>query len=85
MFSIILSYILLGGNNTDFNKIIKLIEKRRNNAYRKVNEEMILLYMEVGKLLYELTKNSSYGDKTIKKAAEFMLNNYPNIKGFKKS
>jgi len=85
VFSIILSYILLGGNNTDFNKIIKLIEKRRNNAYRKVNEEMILLYMEVGKLLYELTKNSSYGDKTIKKAAEFMLNNYPNIKGFKKS
>ena len=80
-----MSYILLVCNNTDFNKIIKLIEKRRNNAYRKVNEEMILLYMEVGKLLYELTKNSSYGDKTIKKAAEFMLNNYPNIKGFKKS
>lgn len=33
----------------NFNKIIEMIEKRKNNAYRKVNEEMILLYLEVGK------------------------------------
>ena len=26
-----------------------MIEKRKNNAYRKVNEELILLYLEVGK------------------------------------
>ena len=38
----------------NFNQIIEMIEKRKNNAYRKVNEEMILLYLEVGKLLYEL-------------------------------
>ena len=37
-----------------FNQIIEMIEKRKNNAYRKVNEEMILLYLEVGKFLYEL-------------------------------
>ena len=30
----------------NFNQII---EKRKNSAYRKVNEEMILLYLEVGK------------------------------------
>ena len=28
----------------NFNQIIEMIEKRKNNAYRKVNEEMILLY-----------------------------------------
>ena len=33
----------------NFNQIIEMIEKRRNNAYRKINEEMILLYLEVGK------------------------------------
>ena len=33
----------------NFNQIIEMIEKRKNNAYRKVNEEMILLYLEVGK------------------------------------
>ena len=41
-----------------------MIEKRKNNAYReKVNEEMILLYLEVGKFLYELEENANYGDK----------------------
>ena len=29
----------------NFNQIIKMIEKRKNNAYKKVNEEIILLYL----------------------------------------
>ena len=33
----------------NFNQIIEMIEKRKNNAYRKVNEGLILLYLEVGK------------------------------------
>ena len=56
----------------------------QNNAYKKVNEEMILLYLEVGKFLYELIENSNYGDKITTKAAEFMASNYPTIKGFTK-
>ena len=69
---------------TTFNKIIELIEIRKNNAYKKVNEEMILLYLDVGKYLYELQQNSKFGDKITLKAADFMKNNYPNIKGFTK-
>ena len=68
--------------DVNFNKIIELIEQRKNNAYRKVNEEMILLYMEIGKYLYDLIENSNYGEKIVDKAAEFMKNNYPLIKGF---
>lgn len=68
----------------NFNQIIEMIEKRKNNAYRKVNEEMILLFLEVGKFLYELKENGKYGDKITTKASEFMKNNYPNIKGFTK-
>ena len=68
----------------NFNQIIEMIEKRKNNAYRKVNEEMILLYLEVGKFLYELKQNSIYGDKITTKAAEFMKNSYPSIRGFTK-
>ena len=45
---------------------------------------MILLYLEVGKFLYELKENSNYGDKITTKASDFMKNNYPNIKGFTK-
>ena len=68
----------------DFSKIIEMIETRKNNAYRKVNEEMILLYLEIGKFLYELKAKSGYGDKITTKAADFMRNNYPAIKGFAK-
>ena len=34
-----------------------MIEQRKNNAYRKVNEELILLYFEIGKYLSELIDN----------------------------
>jgi len=67
-----------------FNRIIELIEIRKNNAYKKINEEMILLYLDVGKYLYNLQQKSNYGDKITTKAADFMKNNYPNIKGFTK-
>lgn len=70
--------------DVNFNQIIDMIEKRKNNAYRKVNQEMILLYLDVGKFLYELIENSSYGDKTTTKAANFMKTNYPEVKGFTK-
>ena len=49
--------------DTSFDKIIEFIESRKNNAYRKVNEEMILeakyLHPE---LSYELTKKLLSGE-----------------------
>jgi len=70
--------------DVNFNKLIELIEQRKNNAYIKINEELILMYLDVGKFLYKLQQKSNYGDKITTKAAEFMKNNYPNIKGFTK-
>ena len=69
---------------SNFNQIILMIEKRKNNAYKKVNEEMILLYLEVGKFIYDMKKSSGYGDKITTKVAEFMKKNYPHIRGFTK-
>lgn len=48
-------------NNIDlsFNEIINMIETRRNNAYRKVNEELIGLYWDFGKYI---SKCVSTGD-----------------------
>lgn len=34
--------------------------------------------------LYELIENGNYGDKITTKAADFMKNNYPEVKGFTK-
>ena len=70
--------------DTNFNRIIEFIENRKANAYVKINEEMILLYLDVGKYLFDIQQESKYGDKITTKAAEFMKNNYPNIKGFTK-
>ena len=67
-----------------FIEIVKMIDERKNNAYRKVNEEMILLYFDIGKFLYGLIEKGNYGDKITSKAAEFMKDNYPTIKGFTK-
>lgn len=64
--------------------MIEIIEQRKNNAFLKINEELILLYLDIGKFLYDLQQNSKYGDKITTKAANFMKNNHPNIKGFTK-
>ena len=42
------------------------------------------MYLDIGKFLYGLQQERKYGDKITTKAAEFMKNNYPNIKGFTK-
>ena len=34
--------------NVDFLFIMNLIEKHRKSAYRKVNEELIMMYYEMG-------------------------------------
>lgn len=63
----------------NFNRIIELIEQRKNNAFLKINEELILMYLDVGKFLYNLQQSSKYGDKITTKAAEFMKNNHPSL------
>lgn len=32
-----------------FNEVVGIIEKARERAYRKVNEELILMYRDIGK------------------------------------
>ena len=39
--------------NNIFEEIVKMIETRRNNAYRKINEELISLYWDFGKYISE--------------------------------
>lgn len=66
----------------NFNDVIQLIENRRQNAYRKVNEEIVSLYWEIGEYLSNQVKNSGYGEGIVKKLADFMKKEYINLKGF---
>ena len=65
-----------------FEDIIKIIETAREQAYRKVNEELILMYQKVGKYISEKTKESFYGENLVDRMADFFKMNYPDLKGF---
>lgn len=69
----------------NFNEIAEIIEVRKNNAYRKVNEELISLYWDFGKYISEKIKNASWGNKTIDKLVKFINTNYPSLRGFNRS
>lgn len=73
-------------NLLDFNfkEIIDMIETRRDNAYKKVNEELISLYWDFGKYISEKVNDNNWGDKIVEKLAEFMKREYPTMKGFNK-
>lgn len=65
-----------------FAEIAKIIEEARDNAYRKVNEELILMYQRVGRFLSEKSKEANYGDSYIDSLADYIQNQFPGIKGF---
>lgn len=65
-----------------FKELINIVETRRDNAYRKVNEELISLYWDFGKYVSEIVSNSKWGNNTILKIVEFMKEKYPTLRGF---
>ena len=69
-------------NNNPFEEIVMIVENAKERAYRKVNEELILMYQEVGKYISEKTKEASYGSGFVDNVAEFFFTNYPELKGF---
>lgn len=64
------------------NTIINLIERARQNAIQSVNSELINLYWNVGEYLSKESAKSSFGDSFIDETANYIKNNYPEIKGF---
>lgn len=65
-----------------FTEIAQIIEEARNSAYRKVNEELILMYQRIGQFLSEKSKEATYGDGYIDSLAKYIQNQFPGIKGF---
>ena len=65
-----------------FDEIAIMVETRRNNAFRRVNEELIALYWDFGKYISEKVDDGNWGEKIIDKLVEFMKREYPTLKGF---
>ena len=65
-----------------FSEIAQIIKETRENAYRKVNEELILMYQKVGKFLSEKSETATYGESYIDSLSEYIRQLFPGIKGF---
>ncbi|KNY24751.1 PDDEXK nuclease domain-containing protein [Pseudobacteroides cellulosolvens] len=72
----------MGAENLRFNKIIELIHSARENALRKVNEELIILYWNVGEYISKELETKSWGASYIDEIAKYISENCPEIKGF---
>jgi predicted nuclease of restriction endonuclease-like (RecB) superfamily len=67
---------------SNFGRVVNIIETAKSNAYRKVNEELIRMYWLVGQFVSEEVKSVSYGDAFMSELADFIQNKFPGIKGF---
>ena len=68
--------------NEQFEKIVNIIESAKERAYRKVNEELILMYRDVGEYISKQSEKTEYGDAFVQKLADSFAENYPDLKGF---
>lgn len=68
--------------DVQFEKVVNIIKSAKERAYSKVNEELILMYRDIGEYISEQSENSEYGDAFVQKLADFFAANYPELKGF---
>lgn len=62
--------------------LIQIISQSRQNALKKVNEELIQMYWKVGEYLSTESTKTLFGDAYIDTVAEEIQNAFPGIKGF---
>ena len=65
-----------------FYRIVDILESAKERAYRKVNEELILMYRDIGEYISAQSENAEYGDGFVQRLADFFAENYPELKGF---
>lgn len=69
-------------NHNDFDQITLLIAEARNRAFRKVNEELVLLYFEIGNIISEKVTAGAWGGGTDNELAEYISIQLPGLSGF---
>lgn len=68
--------------HNEFEQVALLIEEARNRAFYKVNEELVLLYFKVGKIVSAKVDAGAWGERTVDELAAFIEHTYPGMKGF---
>ncbi len=62
-------------------RIVGIVESARERAFRKVNEELVLMYWDIGEYISKLSQDAEYGDAFVQRLADFFAENYPDLKG----
>lgn len=62
--------------------LIKIIDESRQNAFKRVNEELIRMYWKVGEYLSKESEKAEFGDAYIDSVAKEIQDAFPGIKGF---
>ncbi|OQX76021.1 MAG: hypothetical protein B6D61_09430 [Bacteroidetes bacterium 4484_249] len=78
---------LLPENNDYKNWLSELKRKIKNSQIKaalKVNNELIALYWEIGKMIVEKQENAKWGSKFIEQAANDLKTEFPDLTGFSK-
>ena len=69
-------------NHAEYNEIISIIERARENAFRAVNRELISMYWDIGKYVSEKTKSVGWGKSVVADFSKFIQSRYLGIRGF---
>jgi len=65
-----------------FLKVADIIKDAQHAAFKKVNEELINMYWNIGEFLSLESKKASFGDAYIDSVAKYIQKEFPGIKGF---
>lgn len=65
-----------------YGEVVEIIKSARERAFSKVNEELILMYRDIGKYISDKSQDAKYGEAFVDGLAEFFAENYPELKGF---
>lgn len=65
-----------------FSVLLETIKNSRDRALKSVNVELINLYWLIGAFISKQLSKSEWGDKTVQKFSDFILQHDPALKGF---
>jgi DUF1016 N-terminal domain len=69
-------------HNNEFEQIAILIEEAGSRAFSKVNEELVLLYFNVGQIVSLKVAEGIWGDNTVGELAAYIQKRFPGFSGF---
>ena len=67
---------------SDFDKIIQLIDEAKSRAFGRVNNELVLLYFNVGSIVSEKVMNGHWGESIVSKLGVFIQQKHPTLSSF---